>query len=184
MLKSLPLAANTVIHFLGPPDIQRLYSIGNDIIRLQSEEELPKAYTFHYPDLVMVRRHGDGNSQAATIESITGPYLLLRHTEAKNCSSGVLVYYNRPGSSSEEFEYFLDSLSRFQLLEPSTQIRVRVTDVNAVDDMKSNFDKAKKKYVKSWGFDPAREAILDKIEIERITSVSSTYNAGDMGWRL
>ena len=33
------------------------------------------------------------------------------------------------------------------------------------------------------GRSPEREAILSQIQIERITSVTSTYNPGDMGWR-
>lgn len=181
---NIPLSVGTIIHYLGPDDIQRLYSIGNDIIRLKIDNELPKEYSFYYPDLVMVRRHGDGARQAATIESLTGPYLIIRHGEAESCSSGFLIYYNRPGKSVEEFEYFLDSLSRFQMLESNQNIRIRVTNSEAMDNLKSIFTTAKKKYAKSWGFDVAREAILDKIEIDRITSITSTYNPGDMGWRL
>ncbi|MBP0640202.1 hypothetical protein [Cupriavidus sp. AcVe19-6a] len=53
----------------------------------------------------------------------------------------------------------------------------------APDDLKSIFHTAKKRYVKAWGFDPSREQILEKIDIGRITAVTSTYNPGDMGWR-
>ena len=182
-LQNLPLPAGAYIHYLGPSDIQRLYSIGNDIIRLQSNEELPKDYTFHYPDLVMVRRHGDGTKQAASVESMTGPYLILKHGEAQNCAAGYLIYYNRPGDTAEEFEYFLDCLSRYQMLERGQLIRVRVADGSAIDDMKSVFQMAKKKYSRAWGFDPAREEILAEIQIERITAMADTYNPGDMGWR-
>lgn len=182
-LQNLPLPAGALIHYLGPSDIQRLYSIGNDIIRLQSNDELPKDYTYYYPDLVMVRRHGDGTKQAATIESMTGPYLILKHGEAVNCSPGYLIYYNRSGKTSEEFEYFLDCLSRYQMLEGNQLIRVRVTDGAAINDLKSVFQMAKNKYARAWGFDPAREGILDKIQIDRITAITNTYNPGDMGWR-
>lgn len=182
-LTSLPVSPGTFIHFLGPHDIQRLYSISNDIMRLKSEEELPKEYTFYYPDLVLFRRHGDGSGQAATIESLTGPYLIIKHGAAENCAPGFVIYYNRPGDSPEEFEYFLDSLSRYQMLEADQKIRIRVTKGDAINDLKAIFEKAKRKYAKAWGFDPAREALLDKIEIDRITSVTSTYNPGDMGWR-
>lgn len=182
-LQNLPLPVGGVIHYLGPSDIQRLYSIGNDIIRLQSEDELPKEYTFYYPDLDMVRRLGDGTKQAATIESITGPYLIMRHGSSANCSSGYLIYYNRPGTTTEEFEYFLDCLSRYQMLEGDQQIRIRVTDGAAIDDLKTVFEKAKKKYARAWGYDPARETILNMIQIDRITTVTNTYTPGDMGWR-
>lgn len=182
-LQALPVAPGSILHFLGPQDIQRLYSIANDIMRLKSEDELPKKYTFYYPDLVISRRQGDVWDQPATIESMTGPYIIIKHGSADGCSVGYIIYYNRPGESPEEFEYFLDSLSRYQMLESGEKIRIRVTNSDAIDDLKSVFQTAKKKYAKAWGFDPAREAILDQIEIDRITSVTSTYNPGDMGWR-
>ena len=182
-LQSLPVAPGSVLHYLGPYDIQRLFSISNDIIRLKGENELPKEYTFYYPDLVMFRRQGDVWEQPATIECLTGPYIIIKHKEAEQSGPGYVIYYNRPGSSPEEFQYFLDSLSRYQMLDSGQRIRIRVTDKDANDDLKSVFTQAKKKYAQAWGFDPAREALLDKIEIERITSVTTTYNAGDMGWR-
>jgi hypothetical protein len=182
-LQALPVAPGSYLHFLGPHDIQRLYSIGNDIIRLKGEGELPKEYTFYYPDLVMSRRQGDVWDQSATIESIAGPYIIIKHGSSENYGAGYVIYYNRPGESPEEFEYFLDSLSRYQMLESGEKIRIRVTNSDAIDDLKSVFQTAKKKYARAWGFDPARERILDQIEIDRITSVTSTYNPGDMGWR-
>ncbi|MHC9034250.1 hypothetical protein ACYTTR_00835 [Cobetia marina] len=182
-LHNLPVPRNTYIHFVGPHDIQRLYSIGNDIIRLKDADELPKQYSFYYPDLVMWRRHGDVWGQPATIESLTSPYLIIKHGPAEQISPGYLVYYNRPGESVQEFEYFLDSLSRFQMLDSDEIVRIRVTHNSPDEKMRSNFQAAKKKYARSWGFDPSREAILDRINIDKITAVTSTYNPGDMGWR-
>jgi hypothetical protein len=182
-LQGLPISPGSLLHFLGPHDIQRLYSIGNDIIRLKAEDELPKEYTFYYPDLVMSRRQGDVWGQPATIESMTGPYIIIKHGPSEACSAGYVIYYNRPGECAEEFEYFLDSLSRYQMLESGEKIRIRVTNGNTIDDLKSVFHTAKKKYAKAWGFDHAREVILSGIEIDRITSVTNTYNPGKMGWR-
>jgi hypothetical protein len=182
--QTLPVPPGTVIHFLGPHDIQRLYSIGNDIMRLKVEEELPSDYTFYYPDLVMFRRQGDVWGQAATIESLTGPYIIIKHRKTKTCTERFIIYYNRRGNSPEEFEYFLDSLSRYQMLESGQRIRIRITQPDAIDDLKSVFETAKRKYAKAWGFDHAREALLKEIEIDRITSVATTYNPGDMGWRV
>ncbi len=183
-LQSLPVAPGSLLHFLGPHDIQRLYSIGNDIIRLKGENELPQEYTFYYPDMAMSRRQGDVWGQPATIESIAGPYIIIKHGPADAYEAGYVIYYNRPGESPEEVVYFLDTLSRYQMLDSGEKIRIRITHSDVTDDVKSIFQTAKKKYVKAWGFDPAREAILDEIEIERITSVTSTYNPGDMGWRV
>jgi len=182
-LENLPVAPNTYIHFLGPQDIQRLYNIGNDLVRLQHEKKLHEDYTFYYPDLVMLRRQGDVWGQPATIEALTGPYLIIKHKKTDKKPEGYVIYYNRSGSSVEEFEYFLDSLSRYQMLESGERISIRVTDANPDTNLKSNFHTAKKKYAKAWGFDPKREAILDQIDIDQVTSVTNTYNPGNMGWR-
>lgn len=182
-LKNLPVARGSIVHFLGPLDIQRLYNIGNDIIRLTATKELPKGYTFYYPDLVMTRRMGDVWDQQATIEALTGPYLIIRHRKNKTVKSGYIIYYNRPGNSVDEFVYFLDTLSRYQMLETGKLIRVRVTGANVNEDLKSVFETAKKKYCKAWGFSAKREKVLSKIKIERITNMTSTYNPGEIGWR-
>lgn len=181
-LQNLPVAPNTTLHFFGPDDIQRLWSIGNDIIRLKGEEELPNNYTFYYPDLVLCRRQGDVWNQPATIEALTAPYLIIKHGAVGANGTGYVIYYNGPCTSPEEFEYFIDSLSHYQMLESGEKIRIRVTTLDVPDDLKSVFQMAKKKYVKAWGFDESREKLLNQIEIERVTSVTSNYNPGDMGW--
>lgn len=182
-LPMLPVAPGTIIHFLGPSDIQRLYNIANDLLRLVALEELPKIYSFYYPDMVINRRQGDVWEQPATIESLTGPYLIIKHGSTASCDAGYLIYYNRPASSPEELEYFLDSLSRYQMLESGECIRIRVTNSDSGHDLKSVFQTAKNKYVKAWGFDHAREIILNQINIERITCMTNTYDPGDMGWK-
>lgn len=181
-LKHLDMSSGLILHFLGPHDLQRLYSIANDMIRLKVEGELGSNYTFYYPDLVLVRRQGEIWHQPATVESLTGPFTIIRHTSTGS-ERGCLIYYNREGNTVEEFEYFLDCLSRYQLLDSEESIKIRVTNPAADSNLKSVFSAAKVKYAKAWGFDSARAAILDKIDIDRITSVTSTYNPGDVGWR-
>ncbi|WP_084784141.1 hypothetical protein [Marinobacterium aestuarii] len=182
-LDSLPIPINTYFHYLGPKDIQRLYSIGNDIIRLKDADELPKDYTFYYPDLVMSRRHGDVWNQAATIEVLTSPYMIIKHKGGDNSKPGYIVYYNRTGESVQEFEYLIDILLRFQMLDSDEHLRIRVTSEMCSDSIRSNFVSAKKKYSRAWGFDPVREKTLERIKIEEVTAVTSTYNPGNMGWR-
>ncbi len=182
-LSALPLPPQSIVHFLGPLDIQRLYNIANDLIRLKGEGELPQEYTFFYPDLVISRRQWDVWNQAATVESLAGPYLIIKHTGSESFEAGYVIYYNSPCESVEEFEYFLDSLSRYQMLESKAKIRIRVTADILPEDLKSLFHSAKNRYSKAWGFDPTRAAILDRIHIDPLTAVTSTYTPGNMGWR-
>lgn len=181
-LAALPLPAEAVIHYLGPEDIQRLFSIAHDICALIYDGWLSSEYGFFYPDLVMVHRRGIGLAQAATIESLTGPYLIIRNEGASNAGSGYVIYYNRPVNSADELEYFLDCLSRYQMLVAGETIKIRVTSQDGAQNIKSIFDSAKQRYARVWGYDPARIQVLQKIEIERITAFTSSYNPGDMGW--
>jgi hypothetical protein len=182
-LHNLPVAPGTILHYLGPHDIQRLYSIGNDIVRLVHSDRLPKNYTFYYPDLMLFRRHGEIWEQPATIEALTGPYLILKHGAAEKVDQGYVIYFNRPAATPEALLYLLDILSRYQMLESNELIRIRLTNVDVPDDMRSAFLIAKQRYARDWGFDPVRERLLSAIEIDTITSVTDTYNPGATGWR-
>jgi hypothetical protein len=182
-LSTIPIAPNVYIHLLGPTDIGRLYTIANDIVRLQHQRLVPMNYSFYYPDLVMWRRRGEVSGQAATIEALTAPYFILNFEARKDYPQGFVIYYNRPGSSPTEFEYFLDSLSRYQLLEEDKELRIRMVSSSPAAEFLSNFEAAKARYVKAWGLDPARQQILDNIRIERVTAVATTYNAPEIGWR-
>jgi hypothetical protein len=178
--------ANVVLHFLGPEDISRLHSIAFDLLRLKMQTLKGKGeYTFWYPDLVLTRRHGDIWGQSASIEYLTGPHLFVRYRSDDQPDTGgsYLIYYNRPAATREEFVYFLDALSRFQLLEEEKSITVRVTHPLAGDKLASTFHAAKEHYAKAWGFDERRRAILSKIQIDRLTILTDNLNINDMGWR-
>ncbi|BDB19259.1 hypothetical protein cym2001_26240 [Pseudomonas sp. CYM-20-01] len=183
---SIPIPANVCLHFFGPEDLMRLYSIANDIMRLMHQRKISPDYTFYYPDLVMRHRQGDVWGQPATVEALTSPYLILQHSNLQagnNSQAGYVVYYNRPGASPEEFEYLLDSLSRYQMLESGKEVQIRVTHKSPHHDVTANFNLAKTKYAKMWGFDPIREQVLNDIKISSITSMVDGYNIAWMGWR-
>lgn len=182
-IHNLPIAPGTILHFLGPEDIQRLYSIAIDILKLKGQGELPDDYSFYYPDLVLRRRHGDVWEKSATIEGMTGPFIIIKHRESKHCGPGYLIYYNRPGSDVDELEYLIDCMSRFQMLESGQLIRVRSAYGTPHPEMKSIFKKASDKYARAWGFDPERIELLKKIDVDLIDSMASTYHAANIGWR-
>lgn len=182
-LSTVPIAPNVYIHLLGPHDISRLFTIANDIIRLQYTKTLPERYSFYYPDLTLWRRHGDVFSQPATIEVMTAPYFIITYEVGNKSPPGYLIYYNRSGSTVEEFEYFLDSLARYQLLEPGKLIRVRTVARAMHENHLSNFKAAVQRYAKSWGFDESRTQILENIQLHPVTAVSTTYSAPNMGWK-
>jgi hypothetical protein len=180
---TISIAPNVYIHFLGPHDIARLYTIVNDVIRLQHQQMLPMKYSFYHPDLVLVHRQGDIYEQPATIENLTAPYFIIVYEQGPKSPPGYLVYYNRGGKSVEEFQYFLDSLSRFQMLEDNKSIRIRMVSKDIAENWQSNFKSAKERYAKEWGFDQSRVRVLDAIVISTVTAVASAWSAPDFGWR-
>ena len=180
---SIPIPQDVYLHYLGPRDINRFFTIANDIIRLTALKKMSGEYTFYYPDLVLRRRQGDVWGQPATIEALTSPYLIVQHKGTEKVGPGYVVYYNRPGASHTEFEYFLDSLSRYQMLESGKSVQIRVTSPAADADIVANFKIAKERYVKAWGFDPIREAVLNQVSFDAVTAVTDSYNPGWMGWR-
>jgi len=107
----------------------------------------------------------------------------VQHKGTEKVGPGYVVYYNRPGASHTEFEYFLDSLSRYQMLESGKSVQIRVTSPAADADIVANFKIAKERYVKAWGFDPIREAVLNQVSFDAVTAVTDSYNPGWMGWR-
>jgi hypothetical protein len=183
-LETVPVAPSVYIHFLGPKDIARLFTVTHDIQGLLYQKTLPKQYSFYYPDLTLARRHGDMYRQAATIESLTAPYFIITYEQGPKLPPGYVIYYNRSGATSAEFEYFLDSLSRYQMLEPDKLIRVRLVSENVHVDFLSNFHAAKARYVKAWGLDPYRANLLDDIKLEKINAFVPAYVAPEIGWNV
>ncbi|KVH03267.1 hypothetical protein WS84_32985 [Burkholderia anthina] len=182
-VSALPIAENTYLHVLGPLDINRLYSVANDLSRLLQRKEISDDYTFYYPDLVLWRRHGEVWGQAATVETLNAPYCVIKHNGTEKGKPGYVIYYNRPGDSAMEFEYFLDSLSRLQLLDKDAQVRVRVSHKQPSDQIQSNFLVAKHRYSKAWGFEATRAATLDAIKLEHVVAVTDNYSPAKLGWR-
>ena len=168
---SIPIPQDVYLHYLGPRDINRFFTIANDIIRLTALKKMSGEYTFYYPDLVLRRRQGDVWGQPATIEALTSPYLIVQHKGTEKVGPGYVVYYNRPGASHTEFEYFLDSLSRYQMLESGKSVQIRVTSPAADADIVANFKIAKERYVKAWGFDPIRAVSYTHLTLPTIYSV-------------
>lgn len=189
---NLSIAKSDVIHVLGPSAISDLFSVATDIKLAIANKKLSPLYRFFYPDLTLWKRHVTDDARAgATIETLMSPYFILRHEvvrDEKDTSivlerAGSLVYYSRAGETVEEFIYLLDSLLRYQLVNAKEQVRVRVFNRNKSSNIKNNFEQAKEKYCKSWGFEGDREAEIKAITIDSIAQISPNYCPDEIGWR-
>lgn len=191
-LANIAVAKHQTLHVLSPENISDLYSVAVDIKLAIQEKRLSSWYRFFYPDLTLWKRGvPDDERTAATIETLLSPYFILKHTAVydeqaepqKLQRAGSLIYYSRNGDTVEEFVYLLDSLLRYQLVNSQDQIRIRVFNRDRSDNLKNNFDKAKDRYCRDWGFHGDREAEIQAISIEAINQISQNYNPGEIGWK-
>lgn len=182
-VRSLTMRDGIYLHYLGPDDINRLYDVATDILRLQALGELAKDYTFYYPDLVLSRRVGDVWNQQATIEVLAGPFTIIKYPPLDDARGGYVIYYNRIGETIQEFEYLIDCLSRFQILDSGDEISIRVSSSNVSSEYKSNFHFAVQRYAAAWALDDERAGRISGIKVDRVQSNVASYNPGDCGWR-
>ncbi|MBY8157083.1 hypothetical protein KW508_03530 [Vibrio fluvialis] len=181
--KELPISEDTELVVLGPDSIQRLRNVVSDMKFLKADDMLPgpEQYTFFYPDLIRARRCGDEWAKPATIESLTAPWLILKHQAGENYSQGFVIYYHLSGETVEEFIYLIDAMSHYQMFSGGYSIRVRFTDASTHAVV--NFEKAKHEYLRMWGNDDGRRKQMAKIEAEQITHFTTSYNPMEIGMR-
>lgn len=187
---NIPVAKGQTLHILGPSEITALFSIATDIKLAIADKKLSPSYRFFYPDLTLWKRHAaDDQRIGATIEMLLSPYFILKHPAIQEEGNtvlrpGSLVYYSRAGNTVDEFVYLLDSLSRYQLVNSKEQIRIVAFKRERSPELKNNFDKAKHRYCRMWGFEGDREAEVQSITIDALSQISHNYSPDEIGWRL
>lgn len=192
---NLPVREGQQIHIIEPLLIQYMRTIISDMDKLHRDGLFPeKTYSFYYPDLLQHKLKGDTNQHPATIELISGPYLIIKHDEiTKWCETqskpvtrygkGYVIYYNRTGETSLEFIYLLDMLSNLQILRTKeNKIRIRVAHNKPFDDIRSSFQTAIAMYINSLGGDEYKAEVLRSIEFEIVEQTKTVFSTNNIGW--
>lgn len=195
-LDNIPLQKNQLIHIIEPALINYIHTVVSDITKLHHEGTFPEQlYSFFYPDLYLHKAHGDNEQRAATIETLTAPYMIIHHElvtkydekekiPKETYPKGYLIYYNRDGSTDYEFMYLFDALSRFQILNQNCKIRIRVANANPNSNIKSNYQRAITLYVKDWEFDDYKRQQLENISFDLVDMSRPFYCPSEIGWRI
>ncbi|MEO3715896.1 hypothetical protein [Roseateles flavus] len=193
-LEALPIADGQSIHIYEPQLISYLSSLVVDAARLHKNGTFPETeYEFVYPEMRLHKTSGEKFSRAATVEMLAGPYLIIRHDKVIKYNErsgapedrypeGYVIYYHRSGSSAEEFAYFLDILSGFQILDGGHKIRVRMIHHEPASDPKSNFKRAINNYAQEWGFDKYKLERLREIEFELVEMTKYSFSQTPLAW--
>lgn len=186
-LDTINLPPNVKIHILDPYKISNLINISSDIKNLIGSGKLPTpdCFEYYHPDLSLTRiKHPINEKTPATIELLTSPYIIIKHKSfswmGDDRAEGYVVYYNQPGSSPDEFVYFFDMLSAYQILTEGKPIIIRQCHINSEQDAIHHFEKAKKRYSSNWllGED---ERLFKKMKFEKVDKIIVNSNFEAIG---
>lgn len=194
-LDNIPLKQGQKIHIIEPRVINYLQSIITDLALLSSDGKFPlnNKFQFFYPDLCLHKASGSPSDHPATVELITGPFLILKHNDVyqydediiektKTYNHGYVIYYNGEGSNEYEFVYIFDTLSKYQLLDGNEKIRIRIVNPNIYKDVRAIFTKAKNTYCEEWGFDSHKMEIINQIEFNQVEFTKPNFSSIEIGW--
>lgn len=188
--ESLPVAKGQNLYVVSPLRIKYLMTVCSDIRRLFHEGEMPRDYSFFYPELTLHKTSGDQDQYPATIELLCAPYMIVQWDEYKlpdlddgHGLPGYIIYYNQPGSDYFEFLYLIDSLSRYQILNSKKRIMIRIAHDSPDVDAKANFIRAKSRYISDWGLDEHKRNAIERIDFDIVPSEVSRLTAGALAWR-
>ncbi|WP_367351795.1 hypothetical protein [Achromobacter animicus] len=192
--ENLPLEPDMLLHVIDPLLINYMTTIISDANRLHREGTFPESsYQFFYPELRRHRVLVRADEAPATIELISGPFLIIRHdtvvkfdeksrTTLERHGPGYVIYYNRPGSSSAEFIYLFDSLATYQIPQAGQSLRIRVAHHEPHPEVRSNFVRAIDAYLRDWGFDLAKREMLEAIQLDVLEIEKKTFSRIELGW--
>ncbi|CAG9000630.1 MAG: hypothetical protein CENE_02630 [Candidatus Celerinatantimonas neptuna] len=192
---NVPLREGQQIHIIEPLLIQYMRTVISDMDKLHREGSFPEtSYSFYYPDLLLHKLKGDTQNHPATIELISGPYMIIKHDEIikwnekiskpdVRCGKGYVIYYNQTGETYLEFIYLFDMLSNLQILRTQeNKIRIRVAHREPFNDIRSNFQTAINIYTDNLGGDEFKAEVLKSIEFEIIEQTKDVFSTNNIGW--
>ncbi|WP_368869150.1 hypothetical protein [Proteus terrae] len=186
-ISKLTLPIGQKIYLLDPFKIFDLINIAFDIKYLSGEGKLPHPdnYYFYYPDMSLTRlKHPLNKSTPATIEALTSSYLIIKYESfsygEEIREEGYVIYYNQEGSSVDEFVYFFDMLSNFQILTENKKIDIRLVHAHPHIEAPQNFINAKKKYSSCWLLGE-QERFFKKINMEMCETTIVNFNLEEIG---
>ncbi|HCT7152917.1 TPA: hypothetical protein OUI84_004525 [Klebsiella pneumoniae] len=141
-----------MIYIFSPDRIKILNSIANDISVMMGKDELPNKshFSFFHPNEILTKNHFSHDySEPATINVLSSPWIIIKHADCENEKAGYLVYYTKDGSEDDEFDYFIDALSYYQIINNTSNVRIKLTIKN--EFAASNLLNSISKYYQSLG---------------------------------
>ncbi|MEQ2024849.1 hypothetical protein ABLB84_03505 [Xenorhabdus szentirmaii] len=121
------------IFICSPKKIVELYSIVMDIQVMIGRGHLPEIddYCFFHPSEILNKNHFDSvYGEPATIETLSSPWIIIKHAKARIREAGFVIYYMKEGQEVNEFVYLLDALSYYQILNDKGSVCIKLVNNN------------------------------------------------------
>lgn len=182
-IEKLNIPVGQKVAVFGPDTINWLNNVRLDIksLRGSTPPKLParEFCKYHYPNLVKVKNIQPIRARAATIEMLTGPWIVLEYEAFRKNPPGFIIYYREKGKTEDEFLYLIDYIMHYQMLKSSNDITIRLykSDPKAI----SYFTRAKQKYLESFGESDDLRDILNSISIENMNDLQTTFSDIEVG---
>lgn len=179
--EKLDLPKGSRIFILGPRDIQWLDNVRYEVTHMRGVGELPaeNACQYYYPELVRKKNVQPALARAATLEMLTGPWIVLQYAKAGQHKAGYVVFYKRRGETAEEFLYLIDYLTHFQRINTEVDIKVRTLDPDP--NAAANFDRAVSEYIETYEGGEEIAHLLKAIQYQRINTIHTSFSDTDVG---
>ncbi|OTG83546.1 hypothetical protein [Acinetobacter sp. ANC 4648] len=188
---SLKLAKGQKIHIADPELIHYWQTVVINAKQDITDKKMGGHYFFHYPQLVEFRNNNNKFDNPATIEMLSGPFIIIGYDEINKFDEninkiirlngkGYFIYYREKGATYEEFIYLLDFLDKFQLIEEGVPIKIKFANKKANELAISNFNNAKDRFQNDvWG---KRSSIFDLISAEFCELFKQEFSTEQIGW--
>lgn len=179
--EKLDLPSGSRIIVMGPSDIQWLNNVHSEIRDMRGSQELPMPALcrFYYPNLV--RKKNVQDTQAATIEMLVGPWIVMKYRLIQDGKEDVMVFYKGRGERTQEFLHLIDYLLYHNLLEQGVSVKIRTLDPHPTSA--AVFQKAISDYIEAFEGGPDIEKRLKAIEYKQISKIRMNFSLVELGMR-
>lgn len=175
--QKLEIPPGSKMFVLGPKDIFWLNNVRYDIVYMRGNGELPpkNKCAFHYPQLALRKNVQPQKAKAATLEMLTGPWIIMEYQPLQGpMRRGFLIYYRPRGEHIEEFLYLLDYLLHYQVLDEDTEVHIKTIDPDPGSH--SRFSRAIDQYVHEHAAGEELKTILNRITFSEISNLRLKFS--------
>jgi len=186
--KELDLPPFTKIFVFGPNKIRYFMTILNDLKVLSADQHYPlfsKVPVF-YPDRER-RLAKQSTNSVARIELLMGPWQIFPYDfepplvdlTRQERKVGYIIYYERTGASSREFEFLFDFCFRNQMVKDGVKINVRLA--NGSSNSIQSFETAKENFAGNFYSSPDIKARLAQFSISQVQTTITHFSTEAIG---